>query len=192
MAADTRELMYGRRQTLPADQVMVADEEVLVACPESFEVFYRREFRSMVGFAYALSGSRVAAEDLAQEAMIVAHRAWDRVGLYERPDAWVRRVVANLSVSLYRRRVAEARAVVRLAGHRQEVLPALEPEDEEFWKAVRSLPHQQRRAVALYYLEDMSIEGISEVLDCSPSTAKVHLFKGRRNLAARLGLEAGS
>lgn len=189
MAADTRELMYGRRQTLPADRVMAADEEVLVARPEAFEAFYRREFRSMVGFAYALSGSRLAAEDLAQEAMIAAHRSWDRIGLYERPDAWVRRVVSNLSVSLYRRRAAEGKAVLRLAGRWQEAMPELEPEDEDFWKAVRSLPAQQRRAVALYYLEDMAVDDIAEVLDCSPSTAKVHLFKGRKNLAARLGLE---
>lgn len=171
---------------------MVADEEVLVARPEAFEAFYRREFRKVVALAYALSGSRLASEDIAQEALIAAHRQWDRVGLYERPEAWVRKVVSNLAVSFYRKRMAEARAVVRLAARTQVALPELEMEDEDFWKAVRSLPPQQRSAVALYYLEDRSVEDISEVLNCAPSTAKVHLFKGRKNLAAKLGLEVGA
>lgn len=169
--------------------MMVADDEVVVARPEPFEHFYRREFGAVVSIAYALSGSRVGAEDLAQEAMIAAHKVWDRVGLYERPEAWVRRVVANLSVSMYRRARCEAKAVVRMIGRFQEAIPEMEPEDEEFWKAVRSLPPQQKTAVALFYLEDLPIEEISEVLDCAPSTARVHLYKGRKNLAARLGVE---
>ncbi len=184
--------MNVRRVAPAADHLLVAGEDVLVARPEAFEAFYRREFRKVVSLAYALSGSRLAAEDVAQEAMIAAHKQWDRVGLYERPEAWVRKVVSNLAVSAYRKRMAEAKAVVRLAARTQVALPELDCEDEEFWKAVRSLPPQQRSAVALYYLEDRSVEDISEVLNCSPSTAKVHLFKGRKNLAARLGLEVGA
>lgn len=41
---------------------------------EPFDRFYAREFPKMVSIAYALSGSRMAAEDLAQEAMIAAYR----------------------------------------------------------------------------------------------------------------------
>ena len=32
----------------------------------TFEAFYERELNSVIGLAYALSGSRAAAEDLAQ------------------------------------------------------------------------------------------------------------------------------
>ena len=41
----------------------------------------------MIGLAYVLSGSRSAAEDLAQEGFLAAHNAWDRVSLYEKPEA---------------------------------------------------------------------------------------------------------
>ena len=64
----------------------------VVTMPEDFDVFYQREFRPVVGLAYALSGSRIAAEDLAQEAFIAAHQQWEKVGRYESPGAWVRRV----------------------------------------------------------------------------------------------------
>lgn len=164
---------------------------VLVAAPEPFADFYRRQFRPLVTLAYALSGSRAGAEDLAQEALMAAHRHWERIGLYERPDAWVRRVLANLVVSAFRRRRSEVKALARVAAQRQEVLPPMEPEDAGFWRAVRSLPAQQAQAVTLFYLEDRPVAEIAEILDCAPSTARVHLFKGRKALAARLGLEAG-
>jgi DNA-directed RNA polymerase specialized sigma24 family protein len=50
-----------------------------------------------VELVYALSGSRMGAEDIAQEAFLRAYRDWDRVGSYEHQAAWVRRVAANLA-----------------------------------------------------------------------------------------------
>lgn len=170
---------------------MQAADRGIVTLPERFESFYQREFRSVVGLAYALSGSRWAAEDLAQEAFVAAHRTWDRIGEYESPGAWVRRVVANMAVSLYRKRASEARAMARIAVHRQEALPALDAEDNEFWAAVRALPKRQAQAIALYYLEDRPVAEVADILDCSPATARVHLHKGRIRLAERLRMSPG-
>ncbi len=164
------------------------EDEELVVSHESFESFYRREFRDVVGLAYALSGSRLGAEDLAQEAFVAAHQRWDRISGYDKPGAWVRRVVANKAISGFRKKAAERKALTRLAGLRQP-LPELEPEDEEFWQMVRDLPKRQAQAVALFYVEDRPITEIAEILGCSPSTAKVHLFRGRQALAEQLGLE---
>ena len=156
---------------------------------ETFESFYRREFREVVGLAYALSGSRSGAEDLAQEAFVAAHKKWEKIAGYDKPGAWVRRVVANLAVSAHRRRAVERRAMRRLEGQRSEPLPALEPGDDEFWRLVRELPKRQAQATALFYIEDRTVAEIADILGCSPSTAKVHLFRARQSLAARLGVE---
>ena len=105
---------------------------------QRFEDVYR-EFASVFALAYAMLGSRWAAEDIAQDAFVVAHRQWGRVGGYEDP-AWVRRVAANLAVSGVRRRLAEARALVRLTAHqRQQPYADLPSEDGDFWRAVRRL-----------------------------------------------------
>ena len=150
-----------------------------------FESFYRSEYRSVVGLAYALSGSRIAAEDIAQDAFLAAHKQWEKVGFYEQPEAWVRRVVSNLAVSAFRTRVREAAAVARLKP-REAYLPRLPVEDADFWKAVRGLPKRQSQVITLHYLEDRSVNEIAEILDCSPNTVKVHLHKGRDRLARRL------
>jgi RNA polymerase sigma-70 factor (ECF subfamily) len=156
--------------------------------PETFEDFYRREYTPVVGLAYALSGSRSGAEDLAQEAFLTAHRNWERIAGYEQPGAWVRRVVANLSVSAYRRRAVEAKAMARAAlfGERTE-LPDLGSGDPEFWEAVRALPRRQAQVIALFYLDDRPIAEVADILEMSPGTVKRHLHNGRQTLARRLG-----
>ncbi len=160
----------------------------VVTMPEDFDVFYEREFRSVVALAYALSGSRIAAEDLAQEAFIAAHQQWEKVGRYESPGAWVRRVVSNKSISLFRKRTSEAKALSRIAMQRQTALPELAAPDDEFWQMVRDLPKRQSQAVALHYLEDRPVAEVAEILECSESTAKVHLHKARKALAKRMKL----
>jgi len=164
-------------------------QPVALGAAETFEDFYAREFKPVVALAYALSGSRTAAEDLAQEAFLAAHRRWDEVGTLARRDAWVRRVVANLSASWFRRRFAEARALARVAAGSTSVLPELSAEDAEFWRAVRSLPRRQAQVVALHYLEDRPVAEIAEILGTAEGTVKKHLHDGRRTLARRLALE---
>jgi RNA polymerase sigma-70 factor (ECF subfamily) len=154
--------------------------------PERFEDFYVEEYSAVVGLAYALSGTRSGAEDLAQEAFLAAYSNWDRIAGYEQPGAWVRRVVANRSVSTFRRRRAEAKALALAAlGHRME-LPDLGSSDPEFWHTVRSLPRRQSQVVALFYLEDLPIADVADILDMSPGTVKRHLHNGRLALARRL------
>jgi RNA polymerase sigma-70 factor, ECF subfamily len=169
--------------------VLERSDPVVRLAPEPFEDFYGREYLAVVGLAYALSGSRSGAEDLAQEAFLAAHRDWDRIGAYERPEAWVRRVVANLSVSTFRRRAAEAKALARILFEQEESLPDLGAGDPEFWAAIRALPRRQAQVVALYYLEDRSLAQVAEILDVTLGTVKRHLHTGRQALARRLRSE---
>ena len=156
---------------------------------QRFEDVYLREFASVFGLAYALSGSRWAAEDIAQDAFVVAHRQWGRIGGYDDPGAWVRRVAANLAVSGMRRRLVEARALVRLAARQQQQpYAALPSEDGDFWRAVRRLPRRQAQVVALLALGELSTAEVASILGCSQRTVQVHLQKARVTLAERLGL----
>ena len=145
----------------------------------------------MVQLVYALSGSRMAAEDIAQEAFLRAYRDWERVGSYEHQAAWVRRVATNLATSGLRRRLLEARALARLAGRREPALEPLPAEEADFGRALRALPRRQAQAVALFYVEDLSVQQIAVVLDCAEGTVKAHLAKARHSLAKRLQLEHG-
>jgi RNA polymerase sigma-70 factor (sigma-E family) len=156
---------------------------------EDFDEFYSREYPAIVTLAFALSGSRWAAEDLAQDAFLAAHRDWERIGAYERPGAWVRQVVANLSVSAFRRRMAEAKALTRAALGQPMSVSELSADGADFWRAVRSLPRRQAQAITLHYLEDLAVADIAEILGTAEGTVKKHLHEGRKTLARRLDIE---
>jgi len=173
---------HSARSRLATDPSVVVSEAA-----QGFDEFYAREYRAVASLAYALSGSRWAAEDIAQDAFIAAYRDWARVGSYEQPGAWVRRVAANRSASLFRRRMVEAKGLARIALGQANSLPELSADGVDFWRAVRSLPRRQAQAIALYYLEHLSIAEIAGVLGAAEGTIKKHLHEGRKTLAHRLG-----
>lgn len=155
-----------------------------------YDAFARRERPALVAFGWSLTGSLATAEEIAQEALVAAWRSWDTVSGYDKPGAWVRRVVANRASTHHRRAGRESRALARLAGGVPDVIELPEP-DAALWEAVRRLPERQAQAIALYYLEDMSVAETAVVLDCAEGTVKSHLYKARVSLARMLGLLAG-
>ena len=148
------------------DGVAVVEGTPLVGGYASFVEFYVNEFPKMVAIAYARSGSRMAAEDLAQDAMIAAFRRWSEVGSLERPGGWVRRVLLNRAASAFHRRKAEARALIRLAPLRGEPPAPMSAESAEFWQAVRGLSKRQGDALILHYLEGLPVREIAGILGC--------------------------
>lgn len=166
-----------------------AEESIpLIHAREPFEVFYRREYNQSVRLAYVLSGSRWAAEDLVQDAFMDAHRRWGEIGSYENPGAWVRRVVANRSVSSYRRRQAEGRALLRMKAGSRKGLPELAADTEEVWGAVRRLPRRQAQVTALTYLDGLSLQEVADALGISVPTVGTHLQRARKALARSLAV----
>lgn len=153
----------------------------------SYEQFFRAEYPKLVSLATAMTGDRRVAEELAQEALLRAHRRWGRVSAYDMPGAWVRRVTINLASSARSRRGRERRALDRLGSERPPVAP-YDYADDDFWALVRRLPSRQAAAVALHYLEDRSVADVAAALGCAEGTAKAHLHKGRAALARLLAL----
>jgi RNA polymerase sigma-70 factor (ECF subfamily) len=79
-----------------------------------------------------------------------------------------------------------------LAGDRKGS-PAYKVElDEEnliVQRAISTLPIAQRIVVVLYYIDDLSLQEISEILEVPEGTVKSRLHYGRQALKNRLGLQ---
>ena len=167
---------------------MVESEDLAdVRVPDSFETLYRENYAAVVALVYALSGTRPVAEDLAQEAFLRAHRDWARVSTMDHPSAWVRRVALNLARSRLRRLRAESTARFKIGvgggastGDRHEL------ESEAFWREVRRLPARQAQAIALHYVEDLSVAEVAETLGVANGTVKALLHQGRERLGRQL------
>src|SRR3954453_11057743 len=79
-----------------------------------FASLFTGEYDRIVALVLAIVGSMGLAEDITQEAFLVAHRRWARVQHYDRPGAFVRLVALNLAVSRLRRTVREVAALERV------------------------------------------------------------------------------
>lgn len=161
----------------------------IIEAVEPFDTFYRNHYRSVLAVVVALTKDRSVAEDVAQDAFIRAQRRWDEVGEYDYKAAWVKRVAINLATSRFRRLSAETRALLRVGQPPSTREPA-EPSDE-VWAAVRQLPRLQSQCVALFYVDDLSIAQIAELLGTAEGTVKSSLSRARQTLAETLGDHRG-
>ena len=179
-------LVIGQR--LPQTAAIVGEQPIAAPGRAAIDYanFFRAEFAAVTRTAYLVLHDRDAAEDVSQDAFAQLHMHWAKVSRYERPDAWVRRVAIRMAVRASRRN----RLLDTLLGRLDP--PRVEPSaDLDLAAALRRLPPQQRAAVALHYYEDRPLSEVAQILNCSHATAKVHVFKARRRLAALLGESEG-
>lgn len=156
----------------------------------SFDAFFRAEHQRLAALATVLCGDREAGRDIAQEALTRTYREWDRVSRLERPGAWSRRVVVNLSHDHRRHLAVRRRRVSVLATRTAGDGTADEaPLDAETWAAVAMLPERQRTVVALFYIGDRSISDVAEAMGVREGTVKTTLHKARNQLRRLLSEE---
>lgn len=152
--------------------------------PEEFTEFYGASFARLVAQLYAMTGDRAEAQDAVQEAFI---RAWEHRRRLDRdgsPEAWVRVTAWRIAMSRWRR----ARAGLRLLSS-QPAPPDVagpDPGRVTLIGALRQLSTEQRRAVVLFHLCDLTVEQIAAETGTSPGTVKSRLARGRAALAALL------
>lgn len=143
--------------------------------------------------ALRLAGDAMRAEDLAQETMLKAYRAWHRYERGTNARAWLLTILRNSFINEYRRRQPEAHASdfhelqeFLVFEDIQEVNPESgffnELVDEGVVRALEALPPLFREAVILSDLEGMSYAEISGITGVPIGTVKSRLFRGRRRL----------
>lgn len=150
---------------------------------DDFDELYRAQYGNVVAMAYALTGDLAEAQDLAQEAFCRTWQRWERIASYDEPLAWVRRVVANLATSRWRRLLVSRRHLRR---ERASPAPELSPDRVAVVTALRALPVRHRHAMVLYYLADLPIEAVARELGVAEGTVKSWLHRGRTALADQL------
>lgn len=153
----------------------------------SFDEFVIRSREHLLSYIHALTGDLQASQDIAQETFIRAWKKWSVLRDYENPEAWSRHVAHNLSVGRWRRlTVRRGRAV--------ESQPVGEPEvgHLDVAAALRHLPRDQRNAVIMFGVLDMSIEQIAAELMVPTGTVKSWLSRGKSQLRSRLDLRPRS
>jgi RNA polymerase sigma-70 factor (sigma-E family) len=149
---------------------------------------YLRHADAAARLAYLLTGDRLLAEDLVQEAFVrlagrLAHLR-DQAAF----EAYLRRTVVNLSNSHFRRKRVERAYLERARGQLGSQQPTVEPAagDDDLWEALLHLNARQRSAIVLRYYEDLSERQTAEILDCRPGTVKSLVSRGLEAVRAEM------
>jgi RNA polymerase sigma factor (sigma-70 family) len=151
-------------------------------------ILARRWNGKLLAHAWRLLRDREAAKDAVQESWAEIMRGLSRLRDEGAFAAWAYRIVSRRC----------ARQITRLQGERLFANefgsePVEDPDkpsslDAEVVRAaIKSLPPEQQAAIALFYLEDMSVAEVAVALDVPAGTVKTRLMHARRKL--RLALE---
>jgi RNA polymerase sigma-70 factor (ECF subfamily) len=159
--------------------------------------------------ARSLLGDRSEAEDVVQEAALLAFRAYDSFAPGTNFRAWFFRILTNCCYGRHRQRRRRPQTVefedvpdlylytmMQQAGmYTDNANPAAavlgKMEVEEIVAAIDALPEEYRAVAALYFVEDFSYEEIAQALDCPVGTVRSRLHRGRKLLQQALWKAAG-
>ena len=148
----------------------------------------RRWHPKLVAHAWRLTGDPETARDAAQSGWIEIVRNLQRLKDVRAFPAWAYRIVSRCCArqigGMARRRVL-AEALAREPDSSSSV-PADPLEPDRLRAAIRSLPPDQRSAIALFHFEEMSVAEVAVALDVPAGTVKTRLMHARRKLRAAL------
>jgi RNA polymerase sigma-70 factor (ECF subfamily) len=169
-----------------------------------FERLFAPIFSMAYGTAVRLTRDRTEAEDLVQDAALLAYRAFGSFQPGTNFKAWFFRILTNAFYSRHRKEKHEKANLstedvpplylysrtteAGLQGHDSDPASAIMDrlDTEQVSAALESLPTEYRVVATLYFIEDFSYQQIAEVLECPVGTVRSRLHRGRRMLQKAL------
>ncbi len=152
---------------------------------------------TLFNVALRLTGDKSDAEDLVQDTVLKAYRAWDKYEPGTNCRAWLVTIMRNTFINKFRRESRRPGTVQYDSVEDTSVFEAVQdrdPEgsffrfivDAEVKQAIQDLPEEFRIPLVLSDIEGMSYAEIARVLEVPVGTVKSRLFRGRRRLQQRL------
>nr|WP_246737703.1 RNA polymerase sigma factor [Nordella sp. HKS 07] len=141
-----------------------------------------RHYDFVYRVAYRWSGSRVDAEDIAQEVCVRLGRAIRGFKGNGALTSWLYALTLNAARDLARRSRREAAKAEAYGVLIRAELHAADDRNEALWAAIRQLPDKQREAVLLVYSEGLSHSAAAKMMACAEATISWHIHEAKKRL----------
>jgi RNA polymerase sigma factor (sigma-70 family) len=156
--------------------------------PAAFAQIIQRYQRAVYAVAFSGTRERALADDVTQDAFLIAWRRLDELSDTSRLPAWLCGIARNLA------RDARRRARRETGQDADHVIDATTPYDalteaeseRIVAAALGQVPDVYREPLVLYYYEERSIEDVARCLGLTAATTNKRLSRGRRFLADRV------
>ena len=178
--------------------------EIRLLLRPTFESLFAAAVSTAFGVAMRSDHNQADAEDLVQEAALLAYRAFASFETGTNFRAWFLKILTNCYFS--KRRREKSRPVTSdlddtpdlylYARSGQAGFPTQGPDPaaqlldklgtERVVAAIGRLPEEYRVVSTLYFMEDLSYEEIAQILECPVGTVRSRLHRGRKMLQKAL------
>ncbi|MGD0497212.1 MAG: sigma-70 family RNA polymerase sigma factor [Bryobacteraceae bacterium] len=187
-----------------ASQPVFAAREIPRVEIRDFEEVVRLHWPRVFRFVLASVRDQDAAQTLAQDCFLRAHRAWKRFRGESSVRTWLMQIAANLvrdyarsrRLQFWRRAGLSAVDIGKAADWladgevSAESRALLAERVREVWNAAGSLPERQRTVFLLRFVEDMELLEIAAATGMKEGTVKTHLFRALQTVREKLGRTA--
>lgn len=165
------------------------DEEVVIDRLPIFDELLEAYGRELYAYLWRLLQNREDAEDCLQDTYLRAYKAYQRTNSDWNYRAWLYKIATNQARTFLKRASRQTKQhrhmlieqeddPIEHVTHNEQVQRVL---DE-----VANLSFRQRTALMMRKYSDLDYELIAAVLDCSPETARAHVYQGVKRLRERL------
>lgn len=174
-------------------------ERILKGDENAFAELVAQFHKRIYSIAYRMVGNVLEAEDLSQEIFL---RIYQKLSQYD-PNfpltPWVCRIASNTTINHLKKRSVktlpfeitinlEERPIVD-GNISPEQAMIIKRRDKELQTAIMSLPENYRLAFTLKYVENLTSEEISEIMNIPRNTIKTWLVRAREALRGKLANE---
>ena len=169
------------------------DAELIAACiagdAHAQRTLFRREYARVNATVYRVLGNPRDADDLVQETFIAVFRGLAKFRGESKLSTWIDRI----AVRVVCQHLAARKPTVSLEAIAEVEDVAAVPDDKahareglrRLYGALAQLSPDQRTAFALFAIDGRSIADVAKLTGVSVVTAKLRIWRGRRELARR-------
>lgn len=143
-----------------------------------------QHYRLLYRYAFRLTGSTADAEDLTQQAFLIAQNKCDQLRNPAHVRSWLCSIVRNTYLKSLRNR---DRVPLENVAEPTDPLPhEVEIDQDELQKALSELPEEFRTPLILFYFQEFSYRQIAEQMDVPIGTVMSRLARAKSHLRRRL------
>ncbi|WAA09384.1 RNA polymerase sigma factor SigW [Fervidibacillus albus] len=182
------------------DLIKARVKEVLKGDQNAFGEIIELYKDKVYQICYRMLGNSFEAEDCTQEAFIRAYINIDRYHIDRKFSTWLFRIATNLCIDRIRKKKPDYYLDAEVAGtdgltlYSQIPSKGLPPDkkvesmelQDHIQREILNLPEKYRTVIILKYIEELSLNEISEILDIPLGTVKTRIHRGREALRKKL------
>lgn len=147
--------------------------------PEAMAQLFRDHYCRMVRYISRRTGNRAVTDDLVSEVFLTMVKYLPRYRIGQTPfQAWLYRLATNQVNRWAKRQRRQAWQQLQDYAAPSRAMPD-EDSAARIRAALLTLPVHYQSALALHYLEEMSVDAVAQVLGCAIGTVKSRLARGR-------------